>query len=136
MGRFGHAAEPHEEGVEHFLAGIGHRDELGAARLDHALDVEDGGFLDPGLHGGDAGDFRDLLAQSLRGAAHLGEHMGEAVALVICSLRFLERLMRADAEHQGRHAGRHDQRDGQDLRLEPPQVAHKLAVEGAHRVTS
>ena len=45
-------------------------------------------------------------AQALGRAPHLGEHVGEALALVIGGPRLLKRTIGADAKHEGHDAAR------------------------------
>ena len=107
-----------------------------ARGLHHAFDVEHRGIDDARLHGRDAGDLGDLVAEPLRRPARHREHVGKALALVVGGARLVERLIGADAEHERHDARRHDERDGQHLGLEPPEVAQELAVENAHGLTT
>ena len=62
---------------------------------------------------------------------HAGEHVGEAVALVECRPRQLQRMQNRPRIDERRHAGRDHDRDRKRLPLHLRQVAKQLAIEGA-----
>src|SRR5690606_29082078 len=60
----------------------------------------------------------------------------EAVLGVVLDARAVERCVRAEERDDGHDAHGDEQCDGQYLRPHPPQVAHELAVERLHQLSS
>ena len=115
---------------------IGHRDGAAGCRLGQTLDIEKRQMGDARLGCRNAGNCPDLLDDGHGRPPHLGEDVGEAVALVVGRARLVERMVGAAGQHEGRDAGRHHERDGQRLRPHASQIPQQLAVEHAHGSTS
>ena len=130
--RFRQAAFAQMQAVETLRHEVGKRDDLSGRGLLHALHVEQGEPCDAGLRRRHPRDRQDLLGQRLRRAPHLGEHVGEPVALVVGAARLVERAIGAARQHEGGGPRRHDEGNGQRLRPHAPQVPYQLAVEHAH----
>ena len=124
------------EPVEMRLAAVGQRNELRAGGLREPGNVQQRELGDPGVDGGDAGYLADPAGERLGGALRLREYVAEAVAFVVRDPGLLQRSMGADREHQRCHAPSDDQRDGEHLRPEPPDVPEQLDVERRHAVTT
>ncbi len=105
-------------------------------RLRDAGDVQGHVEHDRGFHVAHARDGGDAPLDLARRPLDVGEHLPEArrfVEVVACPLEGVVRRERAG--EAGERAG-DDQRDGDDLALQLPQVAQQLAVDGLHQESS
>ncbi len=101
--------------VEVRLGQIGDRDDTARRGLGQALHIEKCQMADARFGGRHAGDGLDLLDHRLRRPTHLGENVGEAIALVVDRARLVERTVGAAGQHERGDTRRHDERDGQSL---------------------
>jgi hypothetical protein len=127
---------PQGQGIEGRGIVLGQRDQPPDGRLHHAGDVEGDVGNDAGLHGLHPGNLGNLAGEGLRGALHLREDVGEAVAVVIGIAGDLQRLQCSQHQHEERNPARHHERDGQDLALHAREIAQQLSVQCAHHATT
>ena len=130
--RFRQPALTQMQAVEPLRGEIGQRDDLSRCGLLHPFHVEQGEPGDAGLRGCHPRNAQDLLGERLGRAPHLGEDIGEAVALVVGAARLLQRAIGTACQHEGGSPRCDDEGDGQHLRPHAPQVPDELAVEHAH----
>lgn len=128
------AAFPQHQLIEARLSALRDGDQLADHRLLEALDGESGEILDPMVDGAHPGDGADLLDQPLRRPLDAGEDLAEALPLVVGFGGLGQGLQGGEGHHQHRHPGGDDDRDGQHLPPQLPEIANQLFVQRAHRI--
>ena len=90
----------------------------------------------PRLHLCHAGNRGEAPRHRLRRTPQGGEHVGEAIALVVVLLRAHDRSPHRHRAHERGHAAGDEQDDGEQLALQVAKVAQELAIERAHHASS
>ena len=130
---FRQSALTHIDLVQPLWHEVGQRHQHGRSRLLHALDVEQRHLGDAAFHCCDAVEARDFRYERLGRPCHIGEDVGEGVALIVLGPSARQRVIGPDPDDQCGDTGRDHQRNGQRLGPQPGQIAQQFDVERAHR---
>ena len=115
---------------------VGNRHQAAGRRLVQARHIERDLDHDAGIDLRDARDVADPCTMGERCPLETGEHIGEAIPVVIRGLRRFQRIEGRQVHGEHGDPGADHQGDGDRLGLQVPQVAQQLAFQRAHRLTT
>ena len=111
------------------LANRRQRQQARTRRLVHIGHIKRNVDGDAGADARHAGNLGQPVGNELRRAFDVGEHVGEAVTLIIGGTRIIQRHHGAEGHDHDRHTTADDHRDRQCLAAEMPQIPQQSAVE-------